>query len=174
MTNTLTQPVIATGTYRIEPRRTTVVFTMREWYGRRSVEGRFAVRDGTIVVGAEPSGSSLRVEMDPASFQTDKKRRDDDIRGKRWLDVATYPDMAYTGTRVVADAEGWRVDGSLTVHGVTAPVSLRMVDGVQLPEGCRFTATCVIDRRDFGVMTAPRFIGTRLDVRIEVYATRTS
>lgn len=174
MTSTLTQPVIAAGTYRIEPRRTAVVFTMREWYGLKSVEGRFAVRDGTILVGPEPSGSSVRVEMDPASFQTDKKQRDKDIRSKRWLDVETFPEMTYAGSRITADAEGWRIDGELTVHGVTAPVTLRMTGGEQLPQGCKFTATCVIDRRDFGVTLAPRFIGTRLDVRIEVYAARVS
>ena len=172
MTNTLTRPAIAAGTYRIDPTRTTVTFTMREWYGRREVTGTFAVRDGTIVVGADPTESSVRVAMDPASFKTDKKRRDADIRGKRWLDVARYPDMEFRSARVTTDGEGWKVVGMLTVHGVSAPVTLRMVDGGQTPEGCRFTATCTIDRLDFGVKTAPRFIGTTLDVRIETFATR--
>jgi polyisoprenoid-binding protein YceI len=172
MTNTLTRPAIDAGTYRIEPARTTVTFTMREWYGRREVTGTFAVRDGTIVVGADPTDSSVRVAMDPASFTTDKKRRDADIRSKRWLDVARYPDMEFRSGRVTTDAEGWKVVGMLTVHGVTTAVTLRMVDGGQTPEGCRFTATCTINRLDFGVKTAPRFIGTVLEVRIETFATR--
>jgi polyisoprenoid-binding protein YceI len=172
MTNTLTRPDLTTGTYRIDRSRTSVTFTMREWWGRREVIGTFAVRDGTIVVGADPTESSVRVTMDPASFTTDKKRRDADIRGKRWLDVAQYPDMEFRSGRVTADAEGWKVVGMLTVHGVTAPVTLRMVDGGQTADGCRFVATCTIDRLDFGVKTAPRFIGTALAVRIETYATR--
>jgi polyisoprenoid-binding protein YceI len=174
MTVTVTRPAIEAGTYRIDPRRTTVTFTMREWYGLLGVTGTFAVRHGTIVVAAEPTASSVHVALDPASFRTDRKKRDEDIRGRRWLDVATYPDMEFRGTRVTTDAEGWRVDGRLTVHGVSAPVTLRMVDGAQRPDGCAFTATCTIDRLDFGVTTAPRFVGTKLEVRIEVYAARTS
>jgi polyisoprenoid-binding protein YceI len=172
MTTTATRPALIAGTYQIDPTRTTVTFSMREWYGLLGVTGTFSVRDGTIVVADDPAASSVRVAMDPASFKTDRKKRDDDIRSARWLDVATYPHMEFRGDGVAIDADGWKIDGMLTVHGVTAPVTLRMVDGRRTPDGCRFTATGRIDRRDFGVTKAPRFVGTLLDVRIEVCGVR--
>jgi polyisoprenoid-binding protein YceI len=172
MTSTTSRPAIAPGTYRVSPAQTTVTFHLREWYGMKHVAGTFKVRDGTIVVDPEPTRSSARVSMDPASFTTDKPARDKDIKSKRWLDVASFPTMAFTSTRVTADADGWIIDGVLTVHGVTAPVTLRLVDGAQTPHKCTFTATTTIDRRDLGITRARRFIGCLLDVRIEVSAVR--
>lgn len=87
------------------------------------------------------------------------------------MDAAAHPAMAFESTWVGEDGGGWAVRGLLTVHGVTAPVTLRLVDGRQTPGGCAFTATAKVDRTAFGVDRVVGFIGRHLDVTIEVTAT---
>lgn len=172
MTSTAVRPSIAAGTYRIDPARTTVRFDMREMFGLKPVQGTFTVRDGTVVVGADPQHSCVRVEMDPARFKTDKARRDKDILSDKWLDPAGYPEMSYVGDRLTESPEGWRLSGELTVHGVTAPVDLVLLDGAQTAGGVRFTATATVDRAAFNLGKAIPFVGRMLTVTIEVGATR--
>jgi len=171
MTTTITTPAIAAGTYTIDPARSRVAFAIKEMYGLLTVRGTIALRDGTIVVADQPAGASVRVRLDPGSIATGNKRRDRDVTGKNFVDAATYPDMAFAGTGVVRDADGWTLTGDLTVHGTTAPVTLRLHDGRPSQGGYAFTATAVVDRTEFGVSRAVGFIGRTLDVTIEVVAT---
>lgn len=166
--DTTTRPAIAPGTYAIDPARTTVRFAVKELWGLVTVRGSFRVTGGTVVVGDEPA---VRVALDPASFASGNKRRDRDVTGPRFLDAAAYPAMAYESTGVGVDGGGWAVRGLLTVHGVTAPVTLRLVEGRPTPGGCAFTATARVDRTAFGVDRVVGFIGRHLDVTIEATAT---
>jgi polyisoprenoid-binding protein YceI/plastocyanin len=140
-------------------------------WGLVTVRGTFDVRDGTIVVADDPARSSVQVTLDPASFATGNKRRDRDVTGKNFLDVAAYPTMSFASAHVTPGAEGWTMRGMLTVHGVTAPVMLRLVEGKHTADGCAFTATAVVDRTVFGVNRAVGFIRRELTVTIEVAAT---
>jgi polyisoprenoid-binding protein YceI len=169
--NATSYPSLLTGTYLVDPARTTVRFSMREMFGLMGVEGEFAVRDGTIVVADDPRMSSVGVELDPASFKTDRARRDRDIKGKRFLDVEAFPAMTFASTAVEPTIDGWTLSGKLTVHGVTAPVTLRLTGGRRTPDGLRVTAACVVDRTDFGVGPTVPLIGKVLTIDIEVCAT---
>jgi polyisoprenoid-binding protein YceI len=170
--DTATRPAIAAGTYTVDPSRTGVRFAAKMLWDLVTVHGTFDVRDGTIVVADDPARSSVQVTLDPTSFATGSKRRDRDVTGKKYLDVAAYPTMSFAGTRVTPDAEGWTIRGTLTTHGVTAPVTLRLVDGRHTADGCAFTATAAVDRMAFGVNRWVGFIiGRELTVTIEVVAT---
>jgi polyisoprenoid-binding protein YceI len=177
--NTATRLAIAAGTYIVDPSRTSVRFAVKALWGLATVRGTFDVRDGTIVVADDPARSSVQVTLDPTSFATTpdpttfatgNKRRDRDVTGKKYLDVAAYPTMSFASTHVTPGAEGWTMRGMLTTHGVTAPVMLRLVDGKHTADGCAFTATAVVDRTVFGVNRAIGFIGRELTVTIEVAA----
>ncbi|WP_157743226.1 YceI family protein [Micromonospora coriariae] len=54
---------------------------------------------------------------------------------------------------------------------MTAPVTLRLVEGRQTVDGCAFTATAVVDRTAFGVSRTVGFIARELAVTIEIVAT---
>ena len=167
---TATRPMIAPGAYTVVPARTTVRFAVKELWGLVTVRGTFGVRDGTIVVAEDPKRSSVRVSMDPASFASGNRRRDKDVTGRNFLDAAAHPRMDFVSTDVGRDGDDWTVDGLLTVHGVTAPVTLRLVDGRQTGNGCSFSATAVVDRTWFGVSRVVGFIGRDLEVTIDIAA----
>jgi polyisoprenoid-binding protein YceI len=169
---TATRPAIAAGTYTIDPARSTARFAIKEMWGLVTVRGTFDVTGGTITVGEEPAGSAVRASLDPTTFASGNKRRDKDITGPRFLDAAAHPLMEFISNGVGPDSGGWAVHGRLTVHGTTAPVTLRLAEGRQTPNGCAFTATGVVDRTAFGVSRVVGFIGRYLDVTIEVAAVR--
>jgi polyisoprenoid-binding protein YceI len=168
--STATRPAIAAGRYTIDPSRTTVRFAIKELWGLITVRGTIGVTGGVIVVADDPAESSVRVALDPASFASGNKRRDKDVTGKNFLDAAAYPEMAFTSTRVAYAPDGWTMTGMLTVHGVTAPVTLRLAEGHATPDSCAFTATAVVDRTAHGVSRAAGFIAREVTVTIDVAA----
>jgi polyisoprenoid-binding protein YceI len=135
-------------------------------------EAAFAVRElglytvrGTIpvtsaVVHLDDDGHPLRVEatLDPGGIDTGNKRRDADLRGKRFLDVEHHPSMTFVGDEVSTEGDGWTVGGELTVRGVTSPVSLR-VDATDPADPSRaLVATTQLDRRACGVVRVPAVV----------------
>lgn len=168
---TVAQPAITPGTYAIDPTRTAVDFAIKGFWGLATVRGRFDVTGGTITVGDKPAASAVRVTLDPASFATGNKRRDKDVTGPAFLDATAHPLMEFTSTGVGYDGRGWTLRGQLTVHGVTAPVTLLLAQGRQTRDGCAFSATARIDRTAFGVNRAVGFIDRHLEATIEVTAT---
>jgi len=63
------------------------------------------------------------------------------------LDISKYPEIAFRSTRVEKVAEGlFKVEGVLTLHGASKPVSL-----VVKREGESYTGHTVIRQTDFGI-----------------------
>jgi polyisoprenoid-binding protein YceI len=143
------------GTYTLDKAHTTVGFVVRHLMVSK-VRGNFDDFQGTIVVGEEPSESSVEVTIDAASIDTREPQRDAHLKSPDFLDAVTFPTMTYRSTRVYQHAGGWKVDGDLTIHGVTRPVTLELefLGATGDPWGGKrigFSATTKIDRYDFGL-----------------------
>src|SRR5665213_1690123 len=70
--------------------------------------------------------ASIDAVVDIASVNTSDSGRDDDLRSEEWFDVAHYPTMHFTSTRVEPGNKpnAFRVDGTLSLHGISKPVPL--------------------------------------------------
>ncbi len=76
---------------------------------------------------ANPAASSLKVTIDPKSISADGAPEGfmATLAGPEWLDAAKYPEMTYRSTKVErTETNGLRINGQLTLHGVTKPVTL--------------------------------------------------
>jgi polyisoprenoid-binding protein YceI len=63
------------------------------------------------------------------------------------LETARFPQIVFRSTRVQKLAEGqWKVEGDLSLHGVTKPVGLTVKRG-----GSSYTAHTVLKQTDFGI-----------------------
>ncbi|GID92681.1 YceI family protein [Amorphoplanes digitatis] len=155
------------GTYRIDPHRSTVRFTATHVFGLKPVDGTFAIRAGTLVVAARREQSTASAELDAASFTTDDKRRDADIRGKRFLAADAYPVIGFRSTGLTRTPEGWRLAGVLGVRGGSAPMVLDVVDAAPAGDGYRFRATALVDRVAAGVTAGRGIIARRVRVTVE-------
>ena len=171
------------GTYELDVSHSTVGFSVKHLMVAKT-RGRFGRFHGTVVIGEDPAGSSVEVEIDMASVDTRDEGRDGHLRSPDFFDVERYPTMTYRSSAVTAAGSGkWAVDGELTAHGVTQPVQL-LVDfegGVTDPWGnarAGFSATAVVDRDAFGITFNQLLegggvmVGKKVSIEIEVEAIR--
>jgi polyisoprenoid-binding protein YceI len=165
------RPGVRPGTYQIDPTRSAVRFTATHIFGLKPVDGTFAVESGTLVVATALERSTVSVELDAASFTTDDERRNSDVRGKRFLNAAAHPRLAFRSTGLVATDESWQLAGVLSVRGGSGEVLLNLVDVTPTEDGYRFTATARIDRAAVGVGGGRPLVGRYVDATFEVFAT---
>ncbi|WP_028937497.1 YceI family protein [Pseudonocardia spinosispora] len=143
------------GTWTIDPARSIVSFRIRHLLVHK-VRGTFDRFTGLIVTDQQPAASSVHVDIEPASLDTGNAHRDQGTLAKDPFDVASHPLMTYRSTGVAVDGQSWRVDGELTLRGVTRAVPLLVRETRFFPDAdgrprVRVTATSAIDRQDFGV-----------------------
>ncbi len=150
-----------TGTgWSIDPDHSTIGFSVKHVFVA-TVHGRFRGFRGTIRFDDNhPYDAAVEVEIDAASIDTGITKRDEHLRSADFFDVATYPTIAFRGTRVEPASplrrDRWRVTGDLTIHGVTRPVELVVEQTGSGPdlwdvEVASFAATATISRKDFGI-----------------------
>jgi len=156
------------GPYTIDTSRSSITFKTRHIFGLLPVHGTFEIRAGTIEVAEPLSESSMRVEVEAASFSTGNDHRDDEIRSAKFLDTDRYLLITFVSDHVDATA----VSGTLTACGVARPVSLSIVRSEVFAETFTVHATTRIDRTDFGVTAVPSMAGRVLDLTLEATCVR--
>jgi len=176
-----TQALAAPQTYEIDPVHSRVEFTIRHMFSK--VTGNFGAFKGTISYdAATPATSSVSVEIDASSIDTNNERRDGHLKSPDFFDVAKYPALTFTSTKVTPVSEGkFKVEGNLTMHGVTKPAVLDAaflgagpgLDGVTR---AGFEGTTKVDRKDFGIVwnkaldQASTLLGDDVLINLEIEA----
>lgn len=129
--------------FTLDPARTTVSFEVRN-LGVFTERGRFAGAAGTGMLDPSASAGNLNVVIDARSVQASSAATQKFLLGRGMLNAEAFPEITYEAKRVVFDDDRpVRIDGELTLLGVTRPVSLEIV-----AYGCVRTATtarCLLD-----------------------------
>lgn len=111
-------------TYSIDPAHSGVHFSVRHLM-ISTVRGSFPGVKGTVVQDSDnPSATTIEAEIDVNSINTNDAQRDGHLKSPDFFDSATYPAMTYKSTKVTKSGGGYTVEGNLTLHGVTKPVTL--------------------------------------------------
>jgi polyisoprenoid-binding protein YceI/RimJ/RimL family protein N-acetyltransferase len=158
MTQTPTQlPGYTPGSYQLDPGHSDVAFTVRHMMVSK-VRGHFTRVQAEITLAPDPLDSQVNATIDPNSIDTNNPQRDQDLRSANFFGVDQYPTMSYRSTGVRAGEDGFDLDGELTVHGVTRPLTLALdVHGfTKDPYGgyrVGFSATGELDRKAFDITT---------------------
>src|SRR6056297_1658756 len=144
----------APGTYAIDPSHTHAGFAVRH-FGLAKVRGQFDEVAGEIVIGEDPTSSSVTATIGAASFDSRDDSRDAHVRGADFLDVEVHPTITFTSRSVRADGDDWVLVGDLTIKGVTREVELpvEFEGAITDPYGMSriaFSAGTEIDRTDYG------------------------
>jgi polyisoprenoid-binding protein YceI len=171
------------GTWTIDPDHSQIIVTARH-LGMASVRGRFLEFGGRIDVARPIERSTVHAVIQAASIDTNNKMRDDHMRSADFLHVDQYPVIEYRATAALPDGgDRWRMDGELTLNGITRPVPLGMTyfgTGPDAYGGTRaaFHAVTELRREDFAitynqiVRAGITLIGATLRVEIDVEAVR--
>ena len=149
--------VAQTSTWAPDKAHSEVDFTVLHM-GISNVHGRFGNIGGTIVVNdSDITKSTINVTIDVSSVDTGVSMRDNDLKSDHFFDVAQFPTATFVSTAVAKSGDGLTVNGNLTLHGVTKPVTLTVegptgpAQGMDKKPHEGFMATTTVSRTAFGV-----------------------
>ncbi|HTV75269.1 MAG TPA: YceI family protein [Candidatus Acidoferrales bacterium] len=138
------------------------------------VHGTIPVTSWQAVTDSAYVPQSFTATLDATGVNTGDADRDKDLRGPDWFDVATYPTITFTSTKItLGPNDSFTAVGDLTMHGVTKSVTLQgqVLGSVIDAKGNRhvgYTATTTIDRRDFNLNWGKTTPGGQLIAAFEV------
>ncbi len=120
--------------------------------------GRFNDFSGSFSYDEKnPSAAKVKVDIDPASIDSNHAERDKHLRSAEFLAVEQYPQAGFVSTSYEEKADGTAVlKGDLTLRGVTKPVTIQVQQIGHGPDpwgGYRrgFHGTTQIALADFGI-----------------------
>jgi polyisoprenoid-binding protein YceI len=176
----------APATYRVDANHTHPLFEVDHFGGLSTWRGLFRSTSGTITLDRERGTGTVDVVIDVSSIDFGHDKLNQVVLGEKvgdWngLDVAHFPTAEYKGALAdFVQGAPTRVNGELTLRGVTRPVTLRIDSFKCLPdhpilkrEVCGADAYGTFNRADFGVNTGVQYgFHQEVTLRIQVEAYR--
>lgn len=170
----------ATSTWKIDPAHSEVGFKVKH-LAVSNVRGNFTKFSGMVKLDEKDiSKSKVEVTIDTGSVDTNNDKRDEHLRSADFFDSSKYPEMKFVSTRVMKAKGGLKVEGNLTLHGVTKPVTLEVegptasVVGPYKMTRRGATARATINRQDFGLKwsksleTGGLVVGNDIKIELEI------
>lgn len=172
---TTTSPAeVRAGTYKLDPNHGKITWAVTH-FGLSTYIGQFAHVEATLKADPKtPAASAVEVTVDTNSVGTLNAELDKQLKGKAFLDVASFPTATFKSTKVTkTGANTADIAGDLTLHGVTKPVVVHAVfnRGGPNPMDKRyqlgFAGSAEINRSDFGIKTYLPNLGDKVTLTIE-------
>ena len=149
---------MATDTYQLDPMHTSPSFETDHFGGLSIWRGKFTKSSGTVVLDRVAKTGTVDVTIDMSSVDIGNDKLDAELVTDKFFDAAKYPTATYKGTQIRFDGDTpVEVIGTLTMHGVTKPVNLKIesfkciMNPMLKREVCGTEATATFNRDDFGV-----------------------
>jgi len=147
----------AADTYAIDSSHTYPSFEADHFGGLSTWRGKFNKTDGSIVVDRAAKTGSVDINIDATTIDFGNEKLNEHAKKAEMFDTAKFPHATYKGKLVFKGDVPASVDGELTLHGVTKPVTLTInkFKCIQHPmlkrEVCGADASATFNRSDFGV-----------------------
>jgi len=175
----------APGSYTIDPLHSAVLFAI-DHLGISTIHGRFDKFAGKFTIDRAAKSGNVELTIDTASVDTNEndkgsrqRSRDEHLRSADFFNTAEFPKMTYKSTNVVfAGDNPTTVEGTLTLLGVTKPVSLKLDRFKCNPatatakERCGGDGSGKIKRSDFGMSRGIPSIGDELVLTVSFEANK--
>jgi polyisoprenoid-binding protein YceI len=168
--------VAAPVTYNVDPEHTHPSFEVDHFGGMSVWRGRFNENSGTVVIDREAKTGTVDIVIDTNSIDFGVEKLETHVKAADagMLDTAKFPTATYKGTLTkFKDGAPTEVQGELTLHGVTKPVTLTirsfkcMSHPMKKKEFCGADAVGAFNRDDFGVGWGKAF-GFGMDVKLAI------
>jgi len=164
-------------TYEVDARHTHPSFEADHFGGVSVWRGMFTASGGNIVLDREAKTGTVDVTIDTTTVLTGVPDLDKHLKTGEFLDVEKFPTAQYKGKLArFANGAPTEVQGELTLHGVTKPVTFDVtfnggypgLAGMDPHARIGFSAHGVLKRSDFGVKYGIPAPGSNLGVSDEV------
>lgn len=148
-------------------------------FGYSSPQGKWYAQGVLELDDKKPQDSKANITINVANIVTGIPKFDDHLKSEDFFDVAKYPTATFVSDKVTLTGKDTAdVQGMLTLHGVTKPVTLTVklnkaaVSPMTNKMTAGFSATAKIKRSDFGMSTYLPGVGDDVDLSIEVEANK--
>jgi polyisoprenoid-binding protein YceI len=118
-----------------------------------SAHGSFDKWDGDFQLDRENlENSTIKLTIDASSINTRVEGRDKHLRSADFFDVEKHPQITFNSTKVSkVDDSNYKVNGDLTLRGVTKSVELPVRIAFLRETSGRFRGELQLNRKDFGI-----------------------
>ena len=165
----------APETYAVDGTHTFPRFSYSH-FGYSTQLSRFNKTTGTVVLDKAARTGAVDIVIDTKSVDTGYATFDEHIQGEDFLDTAKYPTATFKSTKVIFEGDKpAKVEGNLTLKGVTRPVTLTVSDFKAAPhpmlkkDAIGANAWTTVKRSEFNAGKYAPNVGddVRIDIAIE-------
>ncbi|MEO8418685.1 MAG: YceI family protein [Methylophilaceae bacterium] len=171
-----TAALAAPDTYVIDGTHTLPRFSYSH-FGYSTQLSRFDKTSGKIVIDRQAKTGSVDVTIDTTSVDTGYPLFNEHIQGEDFLNTAKFPKVTFSSTKVNFDGDKVAsIDGTLTLKGVSKPVTLTVTSFMCMPhpmvkkDACGANATAVVKRTDFNMGKYAPYVSDEVTITIPVEA----
>ena len=147
--------------FRLDPTHSSITFTV-DHLGLTAYTAGFDSFDATLTLDpADPGAAQLSATIDPTSLDLPSPPEGflDAMLDAPWFDAATHPAITFTSNAAtLTDEDSATVTGTMTLLGVSAPVTMQVDLNGAIPAGTfeptariGFSATGQLSRSAFGM-----------------------
>jgi polyisoprenoid-binding protein YceI len=146
----------AASTWDVDPAHTESSFVVKHMMVS-NVRGQFGKTTGVIQQDdKDVTKSKAEITIDATTIDTRVDKRDAHLKSPDFFDVEKFPTITFKSTKITkGEGNSLKVDGDLTMHGVTKPVVLKVEYTPETLAGGKtlrgVTATTKVNRKDFGL-----------------------
>lgn len=143
--------------WNLDPTHAEVQFKVRHMMVS-TVTGHFKQFNATVETqGDDISTAKVHFTAEMASITTNNEQRDGHLLSGDFFDVVNHPQLTFEGEKLVkVDDENYKLTGTLTMRGVSKPITLDVEYGGMVQDPWGFTRTGFslsgkLNRKDYGV-----------------------
>jgi polyisoprenoid-binding protein YceI len=161
-------------TYTLDPSHTYPSFEADHFGGLSVWRGKFDTTSGKVIYDKDAKSGSIEVTVDMTSVDFGMPKLNEHAKSPEIFDAAKFPTATYSGK--LSKFNGTtptEATGTLTLHGVTKPVTLIIDSFMCKPnpmskkEVCGANATATFNRSDFGVNYGDKY-GFKQEVKLQI------
>ncbi len=171
-----TAALAAPETYVIEGTHTLPRFSY-DHHGYSTQLSRFDKTTGKITIDRAAKTGSVDITIDTTSVNTGYPLFNEHIQGEDFLNTAKYPTATFKSNSIKFDGDKpASIDGTLTLKGVSKPVTLTVTSFLCKPhpmvkkDACGANATTVVKRSDFNMAKYVPYVGDEVTITVPVEA----
>jgi len=161
-------------TYTLDPNHTYPSFEADHMGGLSVWRGKFDSSSGKVVYDKDAKSGSIEVTVDMSSVDFGMAKLNEHAKSVEIFDVAKYPTATFSGKFTKFNgASPTEASGTLTMHGVTKPLTLAIDSFLCKPspmtkkEVCGADASATFNRSDFGVNFGDKY-GFKQEVKLQI------
>jgi polyisoprenoid-binding protein YceI len=145
------------STYQLDPDHTYPSFESDHLGGLSVWRGKFDQSHGSVTLDRAARTGTVEVTTNIASVHTGNARLDQNLQTEQFFDALKFPEAIYKGTIKFDGDKPASVVGSLSLHGMTKPLTLKITSLKCMPhpmlkrEVCGVDAVGEFDRGEFGI-----------------------